>query len=209
MLNEAPHSYDTIGPIDEICAFFDARASEWDTHSRIPGQVLASVLDAARIQEGMRVLDIACGTGVLFPGILSCAPSLVRAIDVSPTMISLASNKVSDDRVILSVQDFYTFCERGFDRIFVYNAYPHFLDKKAFTAKIKECLAPGGRFVLAHGRGRDLINQQHHDESEACRISTPLLSCQEEVGRFDGIISFDTMIDDPDMYLLAGVKVGY
>lgn len=42
-----------------------------------------------------------------------------------------------------------------FDRIVIYNAYPHFIEKEKLVKKVEELLNPGGRFVVAHGACRE------------------------------------------------------
>ncbi|MBA4158924.1 MAG: methyltransferase domain-containing protein [Gemmatimonadetes bacterium] len=56
------------------------------------GQWAPKVADAARIQPGQRVLDVACGTGILAREVTSRMASSghVAGIDPSPGMIAVA-----------------------------------------------------------------------------------------------------------------------
>ena len=56
------------------------------------GQWAPKVADAARIQPGQRVLDVACGTGVLASDVASRAGSTGYAagLDPSPGMLEVA-----------------------------------------------------------------------------------------------------------------------
>ena len=51
----------------EIAAFFDRHAPQWDDHLVTDDTKLKTILDAAGVGEHTTVLDVACGTGVLFP----------------------------------------------------------------------------------------------------------------------------------------------
>ena len=74
----------------DVIAFFDAMAPQWDADMICDEQVIASILDGAQVRAGRRVLDVACGTGVMIPHYLSRGASHVTAIDISPEMARIA-----------------------------------------------------------------------------------------------------------------------
>ena len=51
----------------DVIAFFDKRAAAWDAEMIRHEPVIQAILDNAGVGNGVRVLDVACGTGVLFP----------------------------------------------------------------------------------------------------------------------------------------------
>lgn len=51
----------------EVIAFFNRCAPEWDAANIRDDGKIGFILDAAGIRPGCSVLDVACGTGVLFP----------------------------------------------------------------------------------------------------------------------------------------------
>ena len=51
----------------EIAAFFDRMAPEWDANMIKSDEKINFILDAAGVKENSVVLDVACGTGVMFP----------------------------------------------------------------------------------------------------------------------------------------------
>ena len=53
--------------IKDIITFFDKHAPSWDSGLKINEKIIDEILRIAQIQSGDSVLDIACGTGVLFP----------------------------------------------------------------------------------------------------------------------------------------------
>lgn len=188
-----------------VQAFFDEAAGAWDTHSKPDNDLLRDIVSALRLPPGARVLDVACGTGVMFEPLLACQPALLRAIDLSPEMARLAAQKMPGKATLqVSCADFYSFDETGFDLIMVYNAYPHFMDKTRFARQLARCLAPGGRFAIAHGAGKERINACHSG-CPAEPISTPLLACAQEIERLGTAFCYDITLDGADMYLLSGV----
>ena len=52
-------------------------------------------------------------------------------------------------------EDLFQMQGQTFDRIMIYNAYPHFMEKEKLVKKVEELLNPGGRFVVAHGACRE------------------------------------------------------
>ena len=77
----------------EIAAFFDRYASRWDEHLVTDDAKMQTILDAAGVGEHTAVLDVACGTGVLFPYYLAREVAAVTAVDLSPEMARIAAEK--------------------------------------------------------------------------------------------------------------------
>ena len=74
----------------KIADFFDRCASWWDEDMIRNEEVIAKILDNGGVREGVHVLDVACGTGVLFPDYLSRGVASVTGIDISPEMVKIA-----------------------------------------------------------------------------------------------------------------------
>ena len=111
----------------DIAAFFDRCAPWWDADMIRNEDIIATILDNGGIREGAHVLDVACGTGVLFPDYLARNVASVTAIDISPEMAKLAASKFPEVHVICGDVENTKF-DRQFDCIMVYNAFPHFPD---------------------------------------------------------------------------------
>ena len=191
---------------EHIKRFFDERAALWDTlgHSFYPA-MLRGLLQAAGLKEGLRVLDIACGTGVMFPLLLESKPALLHGIDLSEEMVKHAREKASGAEVFAA--DLYSYePDEVYDFALIYNAYPHFTDKALFAKKLHALLNKGGRFLLMHGAGRGEINARHN-ASGAKPVSVPLLPCAEEAPNFEGLFQIDMMIDTDFAYAISGTAL--
>ena len=70
----------------DVQSFFDRLAPGWDAELVRNEPVIAAILDNAGVQPGVRVLDVACGTGVLFRDYTARQAGHVTAIDLSPEM---------------------------------------------------------------------------------------------------------------------------
>ena len=49
----------------DVIEFFDSRSLSWDKEMETDDYKMNQILDAAQIENGKSVLDIACGTGVM------------------------------------------------------------------------------------------------------------------------------------------------
>jgi len=64
----------------DIIHFFDRLASGWDEDLIRSDSTIATILEGAGVKPGCHVLDVACGTGVLFPDYLSRDVASVTAM---------------------------------------------------------------------------------------------------------------------------------
>mgnify|MGYP001630451023 CR=1 FL=1 len=186
--------------------FFDKMASDWDEKVFLDTDKVNTVFKIAGVPENARILDVACGTGVLIPSLLESHPEYVAAIDLSPAMIEVARSKYTESCLSIQTGNFYEFEERGFDLITVYNAYPHFQDKAGFFRQAYNLLNPKGRLLVFHGSGREEINACHKGEEEVERISTVLKPCQEEKLLMEQLFRVDVIIDTEEYYVLSGIR---
>ncbi|MBR1757661.1 MAG: class I SAM-dependent methyltransferase [Lachnospiraceae bacterium] len=165
--------------------------------------VIHTICDHAKITEGLSVLDVACGTGVMIPYYLKRHVASVIAIDISPRMAEIAREKFPEKEVTVlcgdvEVADF----GRTFDRIVVYNACPHFPDPGQLVSLLSSLLAPGGILTIAHGFSRETINGRH--KGGASPISRGLLPAEELAQIFSKYLEVTTVIDDETMYQVVG-----
>ena len=102
----------------QIAEFFDHCAPWWDADLVRNEQIIAAILDNAGIREGIHVLDVACGTGVLFPDYLKRQVASVTAIDLSEEMAKLAQSKFPQVQVICGDVEETKF-DKTFDTVMV------------------------------------------------------------------------------------------
>ncbi len=190
----------------DIIAFFDHCAPTWDRHTVTNDAVIGRILDNARITAGADVLDIACGTGVLFPYYLSRGVASVTGIDISPRMAEIAAEKWDGEgRIRVLCGDAETFTSsHTYDAIVVYNALPHFLDPSALIGRLSTLLKSGGRLTVAHGASRETIDRCHR--GAAAHVSAGLMHAEDLRCLFTPHLQVDTVISDDTMYQVSGVK---
>lgn len=189
----------------EVIAFFDRCAPAWDAGMVRHEPVIAAILDNAGVGPGMRVLDVACGTGVLFPDYLARGAS-VTGIDISPEMARIAAEKFAGEprvQVLCGDVEEAVFSQ-PFDVVMVYNAFPHFPDPARLIARLGRLVKPGGRLSVAHGMSRAAIDGHH--SGAARRVSNGLMHEDALRALLVPYCDVDVCVSDARMYQVAGTK---
>ena len=187
----------------EVIRFFDRCAPFWDEDMVRNEAVISTILDNAGIRAGIDVLDVACGTGVLFPDYLKRGVASLTAIDISPEMAKLARQKFPQVKVLCGDAEQTEF-EKQFDAIVIYNAFPHFPEPARLIERLAKWVKPGGRLSVAHGMSRDKL-VQHHSGS-ASRVSIDLPEAHELAQLFAPWFDVDIIISNDEMYQVCGEK---
>lgn len=190
----------TTNPIE---SFFDKLAANWDINANDNLKVVGEYLKRAGIIKGQKVLDLACGTGVITGLLHSLTEEDVLGLDLSGEMIARAKEKyVGVSGVSFEQGDFFAFEGGRYDAIVVYNAYPHFLDPASLSACFTHHLNEGGIFVILHSLGRERLNR-HHD-GLGPTISRDLEAPEEEAKSFAKEFDIYLAEEDENHYLLCG-----
>jgi len=187
----------------DIADFFDRCAPWWDEDMIRNEVIITTILDNAGIKGGMDVLDVACGTGVLFPDYLKRGVESVTGIDISPEMAKIAASKFPEVSVICGDVEETKF-DRQFDAVMVYNAFPHFPEPAKLIEALARVVKPGGRLSVAHSMSRDKL-QQHHS-GRASRVSIDLIHEKELASLFAPFFDVDVVISNDRMYQVAGTR---
>lgn len=188
----------------EVIRFFDRCAPSWDVGLVRNEAVISAILDNAGVRAGVDVLDVACGTGVLFSDYLQRGVASLTAVDISPEMVKIAQQKFPEVRILCGDVE-QTVFDRCFDVIMIYNAFPHFPDPARLIGCLARWVKPGGRLSVAHGMSREMLN--HHHSGTASRVSVDLLEENELAALFAPYFDVDTVISDERMYQVAGRKL--
>ena len=190
----------------DVIAFFDRCAPTWDAEMIKSDAIIGMILDNAEVGEGMDVLDVACGTGVMFDYYLERKVASVTGIDISPEMAKIAAGKYADNKIVqvicgdVEVEAF----GRKFDRVVVYNAFPHFPNPKRLIKRLAGLLKEGGRLTIAHGASREAIDNHHN--GAASKVSNGLMTADKLKKLFDPFFDVEIVISNSRMYQVSGVK---
>lgn len=189
----------------DVIDFFNEQAAHWDADMIRNDQIIATILDNAKVCEGTEVLDVACGTGVLFPDYLKRNVKSITGIDISPEMIQKTREKFGQEHITLICGDAeHTTFDHLFDCCMVYNAFPHFPNPEQLIQTLSKTLKPGGRLSIAHGMSRERIDGHH--KGAASKVSVGLMSETELAKLFEPYFEVDIIISNEEMYQVCGIK---
>jgi drug/metabolite transporter (DMT)-like permease/2-polyprenyl-3-methyl-5-hydroxy-6-metoxy-1,4-benzoquinol methylase len=189
----------------ELRAFFDSVAERWDELAVHPRDRVDRVLEAAGGLEGLSVLDVGSGSGVLIEPLLErVGPGgRVLALDLSPRMIEVSRRAHSAPNLDFAVADFCAWTGAAkHDLVVAYSCYPHFLDQEAFWDSARRNLAAGGRVLVAHIEGREAINALHAGGGESLSLALPPIAELSRLARARGFET-EAAVDDEEFYILA------
>ena len=189
-----------------IAEFFDKCAPWWDADMIRNEPVIAAILDNGGIREGAAVLDVACGTGVLFPYYLARNVALVTAVDISPEMARIAAEKTADPRVRVICGDVETLpVDTLCDCCVIYNAFPHFVDPSRLAERLAAWVKPGGRLTVAHGMSLEALDRHH---AAVQHVSRGMLTTEEMTEVLSPWFAVDVTVSDAEKYIVSGVRHG-
>lgn len=187
---------------EKIISFFDGCAKNWDAETIRNERVINIILDNAQVKENTRVLDVACGTGVLFPDYIKRG-AVVTGVDISPEMVKIAKKNFPKIEVLCEDVENLDFTE-NFDVVMVYNAFPHFPYPERLIEKLSTFLRDGGILSVAHGMSREDLLKLHNER--ASEVSLELPEANELSKIFEPFFNIDIVISDSEMYQVSGIK---
>ncbi len=187
----------------KVIEFFDQCAPWWDADMVRNEPVITAILDNAGVKAGLDVLDVACGTGVLFPDYFARQVGSLTAIDIAPEMARRAQEKFPAAKVLCGDVETVEF-GKLFDVIMVYNAFPHFPEPQRLVRRLAQLCKPGGRLCIAHGMSRQHIISHH--EGRAKGVSIDLIEENQLAKLLEPDFDVDVVISDEKMYQVCGKR---
>lgn len=190
---------------ERIKEVFNSWAETWDEKSIPREDKINRILEVGEMKEGLDILDVACGTGVMEQFLLKYNPKSIVAVDIAENMIKKAKEKYNDERIEFICDDVHNIKNRKFDYVIIYNAFPHFLDPDKFIAHVHSLLKENGKFLICHDMGRKKLNN-HHNERKVSDISLGLRATEEVAWMLVNSFHVEKMVDENEIYIIYSIK---
>jgi len=191
--------------------YFDNAAAKWDLRITPDDlQRLATLVDSLGITEGMDVLDMGCGTGILFDSLRRevGGSGTITGVDLSMKMAQIAKRNFPFENINVIEADVGSlpFVDSAYDMAISFSAFAHFIDKQKALTELSRVLKPGAKLYIIHLQSSEDLALLHkkiggavaHDRLPQENIMREMLT----VGQFDDI----AIEDHTGLYLASGVN---
>ncbi len=135
----------------ETAKKYDALADTYDAlYGEEQGAKIKSALESIQIRKSDLVLDVGCGTGLLFRNIEDCVEFLV-GLDISRRLLKKALCKSRDSPKIFLVRadaDYLPFADEVFDKVFTITVLQNMPDVNATLHEIIRIAKRDAHFIV-------------------------------------------------------------
>lgn len=155
---------------------FDKSAIKYDKgfEGKFSQKFYHHLIHQMKLESGMVVLDVGCGTGALLKRISDNCDIKGYGIDIEPNMIAVAKQKCPDMEILIAKCENTPFESQSFDILVNCMAYHHFADKVGFAKEASRILKPNGTLYVADIRFPKLMR----------KMINAILRHQNIVGKF-------------------------
>jgi len=191
--------------------YFESFADDWDKMFTAEDlELLEFLIDSFNLDEGAKVADLGCGTGVLFDMIRRKIGSsgLLVGIDFCTPMVQKAKLNFPFDNIhtLDADAEFLPLKDMAFDVAITFAAFAHFLHQDVVVKEVSRVLKPGGHFYIMHLVSSEELEEIHHQAggpiAEDHLPSRDEMTSLLETGDFTNI----KITDHPGLYLVEAVK---
>jgi len=141
---------------------FNKMAKNWDKNIPILNyEIVCSIIEKFQIGPKCSVLDVACGTGILYSILKDRGLSRYVGVDNSQKMIEEFFIKYPNVDVRLVDFESNVLFKKPFDYIIIFNSIPHFNELDAVFINAYNNLNSGGIFIISHSKTREGLKEHH------------------------------------------------
>lgn len=165
---------------------FEKRAISYDDgfEGKFSQKYYNILLEHIELENGMAILDIGCGTGVLLIKMIEKAEIKGFGIDIEAAMINEAKQKCPEMNIQIAKCEQMPFGNQTFDVLTSCMAYHHFADKKGFAKEAARIIKDDGLLYISDVRFRFLFRKIINGMLKLFRIHGKFCTPQEIYGYF-------------------------
>ena len=152
---------------DKYQSFFDELAAEWDSSfTAVDFEYLEFLVSGMGTQAGWDVLDLGCGTGVLFDLLRrqTGQEGSVTGVDLSIKMAMKAHRNFpfANVNVVSTDVSELPFSDNSFDMAVAFASFPHFSDQGKAIEEIHRVLRSSALLHIVHLKSSLELSNMHH-----------------------------------------------
>jgi len=196
---------------DKHQQFFDDMAAEWDLSFTVEDmERLSHIVDHMGVQKGTDILDLGCGTGVLFDMLRRKVGEngSLTGVDFSFKMIQKAHRNFPFENVNVVDADAMSlpFADNTFDMAVAFSAFPHFSDQQRAINEVHRILRNDMKFYIIHLTSSKEIAKIHHQIGGAVEFDE--IPPEDRLRKMLNSSKFAniTIEDYPGLYLATAVN---
>lgn len=197
--------------MDSRREYFDAFAEEWDKMFTAEDlEQLSHLVESFDIKVNDKIVDLGCGTGVLFDLLRRRVgpKGLVVGVDLSEEMVKKAHKNFPFNNILEIDADAEMLPLKSdlFNVAISFAAFAHFTHQELVMEEAARILKKGSKFYIIHLLSSKELDSYHHEAGgPVAKDSIPPMDKMKEIfdqGRFVDV----SITDHPGLYLAVGTK---
>ena len=197
--------------MDKRKEYFADEAEYWDKEFTAEDiEILSFLIDSFEIEKGYKIVDLGCGTGILFDMFRRKVggEGMVVGVDFCPNMLNHAQKNFPFENVyeINGDVEKLPLIGDGFDMGASFAAFEHFTDPRKTMQEVSRVLKKGAQFHIIHLMGTDQL-EDYHKKMGGPLANDHLPSLEDMMHLFElGDFVNVKIQDHPGLYLASGTK---
>ncbi len=144
--------------------YFNETYQSWQKELTLEKRkIISQTLALLKLHTTDAVLDIGCGTGVLYDALNALGLYQYLGLDISENMLLAFNTVFPDAETVCGNFDQVIHLNQSFDLCIIFNSIPHFENLEIVFKNAYNHLNPKGKFAIVHARTRQGLKEHHQN----------------------------------------------